>query len=359
MKASIERSISSGKPFAVWRMPGEDHPRLILQEEGSVVSFVPGQQELPLNSGYIVLPFYPAADSPGYMIAQDLLLEEDRPEWIPSDSPPSKPGSPSPEPSDDRAGYLEKLRTLIERIRSGEELEKVVLSRVLDIEREGTESIGELFERLLEAYPNAYVHLFHLPGHGIWIGATPETLIDLNAEEGMIEALAGTRPKGGGQEWTEKEEREQGVVAEHIERVLQEEGVPILRRTGPETVAAGRVEHLSTRYFFSSEVAATRISPLLRELHPTPAVCGLPRDRALRTIRKLEAHQRSFYAGAVGPWKLGGERSLFVNLRCLRVLGDRYQLYVGGGINAASVPEDEWEETEWKGGTLRRALREG
>lgn len=359
MKASIERSISSGKPFAVWRMPGEDHPCLILQEEGEVASFVPGQQEFPLSSGYIVLPFYPATDSPGYMIAPDLLLEEDRPERIPSGTPPSRSGPPSPEPSDDRAGYLEKLRTLIERIRSDEELEKVVLSRVVDVEREGRESIGELFERLLEAYPKAYVHLFHLPGHGLWIGATPETLVDLNAEEGMIEALAGTRPKDSEREWTGKEEREQGVVAEHIERVLRKEGVPTLRRTGPETIAAGRVEHLSTRFFISSEAAVARISPLLRELHPTPAVCGLPRDRALRRIRELEAHQRSFYAGAVGPWKLAGERSLFVNLRCLQVLGDRYQLYVGGGINAASVPEDEWEETEWKGGTLRRALREG
>ena len=88
-------------------------------------------------------------------------------------------------------------------------------------------------------------------------------------------------------------------------------------------------------------------------LHPTPAVCGLPRDNALATIRLAEPDARSFYAGFSGPLFLHGETRLYVSLRCMELIGDRASLYAGGGIMPESTVETEWEETRRKMATMR------
>lgn len=353
MKATIDRCIRGGNPFAAWRRPGTAEARLIFQKGREAFPFSPGEN-LPLESGYIAMPFFPGHEAPNFMIAADRLITEDDPQAIPEEELAPSVRPPQPEPAVGRKSYLDRLRKLIDRIRD-EALEKVVLSRVCDVEK-GGESAGELFDRLCSTYPDAYVHLFRIPGYGLWIGASPETLLELSAEEGRVQALAGTRPRGGDRPWTKKEEREQRSVAEYIEQVFQKASIPFLGKNGPRTLPAGPVEHLSTDFSFSTARAIERIPSLLAELHPTPAVCGVPKHRALELIEETEEHSRSFYAGAIGPWELDGARALYVNLRCFRVLEDRYQLYVGGGINDASDPRDEWEETEWKAEAMRRVL---
>ena len=91
---------------------------------------------------------------------------------------------------------------------------------------------------------------------------------------------------------------------------------------------------------------------LLEALHPTPAVCGSPKDEAMNLIRKLEEKDREYYCGIVGPARIRGSTNLFVNLRCMRVFEDKIRLHAGGGITKDSDPEAEWMETENKCQTM-------
>ncbi len=354
MRVSVQHCIEEGLPFALYRKPG-GIPRLLVQTQGTPHPFLPGAP-FPLENGYLLIPFHPSQEDPAYMLSPDLLLHEDRPERIPGEGAPQKGSMPCPPiQADDRASYEGKVDALVRRIQEEKALQKVVLSRSERVHRKAGSSVGALFEALEALYPDAFVHLFHLPEKATWIGATPELLLEMKGEEGRTQALAGTRPKGEGMEWSDKERREQASVEEHISTVLEQNEVPF-ERSGPETVSAGNIEHLSTHFSFSAQELGKAPSKLIRELHPTPAVCGSPRDRAMELIEATESRSRSFYAGAIGPWGVEGEYALYVNLRSARIWEEALELFVGGGINSGSDPEKEWEETVRKAGTVRRAL---
>ena len=96
---------------------------------------------------------------------------------------------------------------------------------------------------------------------------------------------------------------------------------------------------------------------VMAALHPTPAVVGYPKAKALEFIRENEGYDRSLYAGFVGVIDPNETSHLFVNLRCIQLFRDRIRVYVGGGINAQSDPESEWLETEKKKEAVLSALR--
>ncbi len=94
---------------------------------------------------------------------------------------------------------------------------------------------------------------------------------------------------------------------------------------------------------------------MIRLLHPTPAVAGVPVEKSLAFLNANETHDRSYYAGFLGPMESSVVR-LFVNIRCAKVLSNHLQLYVGGGITAESIPEAEWNESQRKAETLLNIL---
>jgi isochorismate synthase len=116
------------------------------------------------------------------------------------------------------------------------------------------------------------------------------------------------------------------------------------------------VAHLSTIFRFSAKKLASNLGDFIAALHPTPAVCGYPKTKAARFILKKEKHDRRYYTGYLGPWRLNGEVGLYVNLRCMEIDPQQYTLYSGVGITARSVPENEWKETNNKAGTLLSAI---
>jgi isochorismate synthase len=86
---------------------------------------------------------------------------------------------------------------------------------------------------------------------------------------------------------------------------------------------------------------------LLKELHPSPAISGYPKEKAVQHIYKLEAHDREYYTGYFG-YRLGNLNSSWINIRCAKYSRRRLYAYVGGGIMKDSDPEKEWVETELK-----------
>ena len=119
-----------------------------------------------------------------------------------------------------------------------------------------------------------------------------------------------------------------------------------------QTSKAGKIEHLKTLI-----TGFTSKSPkeIVAALHPTPAVAGVPKNKAISIIAEKEKHDRSFYSGYLG--KIDSKNcALFVNLRCLQIKDNNARLFVGGGITKDSIPEKEWEEIIHKSQTMIDAL---
>lgn len=236
-------------------------------------------------------------------------------------------------------------------------VDKVVLSRVVLHKRMECYTLGELFVHACEIYPHQMIYL-SVDGDKVWLGCTPELLLsyDANKGEGRTMALAGTRRYCGVDvEWDEKNIREQAVVSKWIGDQLIQEGIDI-KMSEVYTAQAGGLEHLRTD--ITMKIAdATVAEKVLNILHPTPAVCGQPRAKAMDIISRVEKHDREYYSGYVGYHDERGMH-IYVNLRCAALdftSGNAY-IFVGGGIMPDSVCETEYQETEMKAGTIKRVL---
>lgn len=234
-------------------------------------------------------------------------------------------------------------------------IEKAVFSRIKAVEKNGNDSPLNLFHKLVKAYgEEALVYLASDPQFGTWVGATPESLLQ-GGELGIHSmALAGTK-ESDDVDWTDKEYHEQELVAQYVEEIIKGQSPTKFEKSDVETVKNGAVYHLRTNYSF--ELPPYKWNSLIDRLHPTPAICGTPRELAFELIRDFEPHDRVFYAGLLGIKGLT-KLKIFVNLRCMQILNNNYALYVGGGITKDSDLADEWRETELKSQTLLKIIND-
>ncbi|RXG16253.1 isochorismate synthase [Leeuwenhoekiella aestuarii] len=257
-------------------------------------------------------------------------------------------------------------------------LQKVVLSREQSQEIENVNPIT-IFKRLLFNYKTAFVYIWHHPQVGTWLGATPETLLSLRGRKFETMALAGTQKFTGSVAvtWGDKEIYEQQLVTDEIITNLQSFDLRSLHVGDRETHQAGTLLHLRTLISGTFNTEGQNLKSLLKALHPTPAVCGLPRDLAKDFIMQEENYDRAFYTGFLGELNilrdtskkrsrrnvenlayktLKNETKLFVNLRCMQYTDSKALIYIGGGITVASNPKLEWQETVNKAQTIASAL---
>lgn len=243
--------------------------------------------------------------------------------------------------------YIDKLKFAME-LMCERSVDKIIFSRIKH-QKKSTKSDNAIFENLLLQYPDAFVYFLNSKKWGCWMGASPEILIKQKSTSSYETiALAGTLPVEKSNNWSSKEKVEQQYVADYIEKAIQINGKLVSKSEIKEKIA-GPVKHLATTFSFN--INNGKIGNMITDLHPTPAVCGVPFEDAKSLIFEIESHNRDLYAGFLGL--LGGDQThLFVNLRCMRCFHDSVDIYVGGGITADSVPENEWEETERKASTL-------
>ena len=345
--------------LASYRLPGESDINLVVQNDLNLEE-LPELSHIPATGGFLIAPFMAGNNSKTYLIRPDIVhrnaLTGNQLKQLGSLLPGSSVnGSPQIVPVEtDRGNYLKQIEQTIQKIRSGE-YDKVVLSRVKIIQGNYSPDLIRIFQLLCGSYPNAFVYLFQIKGQ-CWMGATPEPLICSAGKELFTVSLAGTRPfteeNTHVSRWNHKERIEQEYVTRYIEKILTDYNITGYRSKGPYTKRAGRILHLRTDFYFSSDVIGNKLPALIGALHPTSAVCGIPMEKSLEYISNLEKHDREYYSGFLGPVGLDGGIQLFVNLRCMKVLENQLILYIGGGITSESVPEDEWEETEIKAETL-------
>lgn len=304
------------------------------------------------SNGFLVCPFQNLPES-----GMKILRVENESEGIPDETRMSHilreifAGSREKYGSIQKAEYLEKIRQARLQISEGN-VEKLVLSRPIVLDYSVIDHIGEVLNRLRAEFPAAFVYALISEWTGVWVGASPELLVSARGRDYETIALAGTRKAGfSGAGWGPKEQREQSYVLEFLEMELDRLGVRGLEIDPSETRQAGPVEHLANKLRFQFELGANGVLKLAHALHPTPAVCGTPRQPALEWILANEGYSRGLYSGFLGPIR-PEQADLFVNIRCMNLTGDCTSLFVGGGITFDSEPESEWEETHLKARTL-------
>jgi isochorismate synthase len=252
----------------------------------------------------------------------------------------------------EQSEYLDLSNSFLTELRE-QHVGKAVFSRIESSDLPERFSIENFFHEMEKSYPTAFVYLISDPVFGTWVGATPEILLKSDRDQALIMSLAGTQPKSSQEKWGVKELAEQEMVTDFVMDVLKELNADQVQVNGPYTAEAGFVRHLRTDILFSMDA----ISPfdLIHKLHPTPAVSGLPRDKALDLIKKYEPQDRSLYTGYLG-WFSAERIELYVNLRCCEIQHGKVYLYLGGGFTKDSIPDLEWEETVNKGRTIRSVL---
>ena len=371
--------------FAVYRLPYAKQATLVRQTEGEPLE-LSSCQALNGHQGFVVAPFEITPDQPILIIRPDETEVVDLvfsrnvecgmwnenssatdsahdsnliphstfhiPQNIPQNIPPSTFHIPQYY-SIDFANYHAQLEN--------DAFRKIVLARCADEKiPEGLEPM-ELFYRACALYPRLFIALVDTPKSGCWLTATPEILLEGQGSDWRTIALAGTMKLEGDQlngegeslTWSTKNIQEQRIVATYITECL-EQFTSDFREEGPRTVRAANLVHLRSDFTFRLSDHA-HIGNLLQALHPTPAVCGLPKREAFQFIVKNEHTPRRYYSGFMGP--LGtDETHLYVSLRCMNIERDTCHLYAGGGLLKDSILEQEWQETEAKLETIRKVI---
>ena len=335
--------------YALYRLPHADQYTQIEGETCECLSCT----QLNGQSGFVVAPFEVKEEQPIVLIRPDKVTSHPSPLTSHPSHLTSHLSPLTSSYSIDFANYHSQLLQGTFR--------KIVLARQADETTLQPIDPVELFHCACQLYPRMFIALVYTPQSGTWLTATPEILLEGSGCDWRTIALAGTMRLEDGQldgegentTWSTKNIEEQRVVATYIAQCL-EQFANDFREEGPRTVRAANLVHLRSDFTFTLP-SDDRIGDLLQQLHPTPAVCGLPKREAFQFIIRNEYSPRRYYSGFMGPLKIPSTH-LYVSLRCMNIEGNIYHLYAGGGLLRDSTLEQEWQETEAKLETMRRCL---
>ncbi len=355
--------------YAYYRMPHKDEYVFVEQTEGKPAE-MSSVSELNGRSGFVFAPFAPSEDCPVLLIRADRteknVVERIDMEYIGS----------ATSTLTDREQYSVDFKKFHSHLSKGDFL-KIVLSRCSCEKNICKMSAEELFMRACNLYPRMFIALVHTERSGTWLMATPEILLEGKNNKWRTIALAGTMRLSGKQldfdnppkenngqaenrnsatpEWSAKNIEEQRLVADYVRECI-EKFTDDFSETRTYNVRAGDLFHLRSDLCFTSD-KEDKLGDVINSLHPTPAVCGIPKLKALDFIVNNESEARGYYSGFTGLLRMDGETHLYVSLRCMRIEADRCFLYAGGGLLRDSNEQQEWDETEAKMETMRRCMR--
>lgn len=363
----IETQYNNKLPFVAYRKPGESSISGLLQKDNALHITKDFTEK-----GFVFAPFDNASDA--------VLLPVDYASKIVCSDyeviPTQLIGKPLSVVTDEqKAFHINLVNKGVEAIKDSA-FKKVVLSRQEAVQISEQNPIG-IFKSLLNHYSLAFVYCWYHPKIGLWLGATPETLIKIEGHQFSIMSLAGTQEYNGTLDvtWQDKEKEEQQFVTDFIVDSIKP-SVDYLKVSNTETVKAGNLVHLRT--LISARLDSnSALKDVISIIHPTPAVCGLPKQASKDFILKNENYNREFYTGFLGELNLetvvkprSGRRNienrayaipkkstqLYVNLRCMQIKNNTAIIYVGGGITSHSNADSEWDETVSKSKVMKNVL---
>ena len=355
-------------PFVAYRKPNDNKIYALLQKDNNLNSITDFSE-----CGFVFTPFN--------NIDESVIIPIDASERLQLDGFEAQDESLLRNSSNinninARENHIKLVQKGIDAINDSQ-FQKVVLSR-LETENFEENEPFELFKRLLTNYNSAFVYIWYHPKVGCWLGATPETLLKIEGKRVTTMSLAGTQNYSETLDviWDKKEKVEQQYVTDFVIDGLKSSSVDSIKISDTQTIQAGNLLHLQTT--ISGLLKTSNLKDVIEALHPTPAVCGLPREAAKNFILKNESYNRAYYTGFLGELNLKETKTrntnrrnvensaystvnkvsnLFVNLRCMQLQDRKALIYVGGGITQDSVPEKEWEETVFKSIVMKKVLK--
>lgn len=336
--------------YALYRLPDE-RQCFIMRQNGSEPLRFKSITDAEGRSGFVFAPFEATESCPLILIRPDTIsgfLLDDI-----DDAPFQELRCDNL--AEERRAYNHDFNIFHRNLQNGR-FAKIVLSR-RSIET-GSRCVDarQLFKRACLLYPHLFVALVSTPLSGTWLMATPEILLEKTSADSRWHtiALAGTKIAADSTPWDDKNTAEQALVADYIRSCIVKYAVNI-KENGPYTAEAGQLCHLKTDFMFSMRNDA-EVLRLIGDLHPTPAVCGLPKQDTLTYILNHESSKREYYSGFAGLLDYGGLTRLYVTLRCMKIDGRSFHLYAGGGLLCGSTADKEWNETEIKMDTMRQCI---
>ena len=262
------------------------------------------------------------------------------------------------ETSDDKGAWDNLMNAISDRISRGE-MTKVVASREVQFTSDAPYNVASILANLVENNPNCFIFGYEKDGR-TFVGASPEILVRHRGSEILSYALAGTAPKDGPNAWTkeqllsdEKNLFEHNIVRDRIVQTMKEV---------TQDVSVGKTEimELAHLYHLRTIITAKDSTRSLIEwaklLHPTPALGGEPREKALALLQHYEAHERGMYAAPFGFMKDMGDGIIVVAIRSALIMDNILYAYAGCGVVADSDADEEYIETNNKMRTILDAL---
>ena len=360
----IDSLTKSNINFVIYRLPWTDACYLVIQKEGEIEE-LSSLSELDNKKGFVMAPFCTDQDNKILLIRPDIFafdwdeITSSLEEFCKDNEIVEYPAMDIPLRGDDgKEDYkicFDKFCQALQEKR----FSKLVLSKY------ATEQIPENFSPLTafvdacNNYPRMFIYLCHTTKAGTWLGSTPEIILSGHTDSWHTVALAGTMSINDNvvpTEWSKKNIDEQKYVADYIRQTIKKiDTVSSVEEKGPYTARAGHLVHRKTDFFFNVKNYKA-MGKILEKLHPTPAICGVPREEAMAFIKDNEDYQRGYYSGIIGWFDAEKGTDLYITLRGMQIGEKNARLFAGGGILSSSVLDDEWEETERKLATMRKVL---
>ncbi|MEP7293538.1 MAG: isochorismate synthase, partial [Chloroflexota bacterium] len=252
--------------------------------------------------------------------------------------------------------WAEIIEDATGRMQAGE-LQKVVLARVCELHFQERVDVDSALDFLRQKYTGCTIFLFEPSPYLAFYGATPELLVSVEGREIETMALAGSIRRGATQAEDDalarelhddpKNRDEHALVADAVRERLAPLTETLNMPNEPQILRLSNIQHLYTpiRGTLKEE---TGVLPLVEVLHPTPAMAGVPADRAMDYISAAEPVPRGWYASPVGWIDDQLDGAFAVAIRSAISQRERVWLYAGAGIVADSTPQKEWDETALK-----------
>lgn len=262
------------------------------------------------------------------------------------------------ETSDDKADWNRLMNAIVDGISRGE-MTKVVSSREVEFTSDTPYNVASILANLVDNNPNCFIFGYEKDGR-TFVGASPEILVRHRGSEILSYALAGTAPKDGPNAWTEEQllTNTKNIIEHNI---VRDRIVNTMKQITPDvTVGETGIMELSHLYHLRTIITAKDSTKSLVEwaklLHPTPALGGEPREKALALLQEYESHERGMYAAPFGFMKDMGDGIIVVAIRSALIMDNVLYAYAGCGVVADSDADEEYAETNNKMRTILDAL---
>ena len=255
----------------------------------------------------------------------------------------------------DRKKWKQIINLALDKIHD-REVSKIVIARKVELILSEEINLTITLQTLRNDYPECCLFAYH-KGNSTFFGITPELLARVSVNKIEADAIAGSNNRSTSAAEDSKLEAdllnskkdldEHQYVLNHFTSAFKKFSENITFNAKPSVKKLKNIRHLLTKITADLKDDASLMN-ILKELHPTPAVCGYPKDAALNLIKKIENQKRGLYSGIVGWFNLNVNGEFAVSIRSAISRGNKLIAYAGSGIVEGSTPDAEFEETEMK-----------